>query len=99
MNMTLELSPDMSSRPLVVRWFRSLSYQDKREMLTVLGGLMPRPKCSLYCKADVATVGIVLKYCTKHSVVYEVKRVGRKVKFTFADQVVRNQVLIGIRTL
>ena len=88
-----------TNRRDVVRWFRELSYHEKKEMLEVLGGLMPRPRCSLICEADVSTVGTVLKYCGKHSITYDVLRKGKKVKFTFANQTIRNQVLIGIRTL
>jgi hypothetical protein len=89
-----------TNRREVVRWFRELPYHEKKEMLRVLGLLMPRPKCHLICDADVSSVGIILKYCTKHQIVYDVKRLGRKkVKFTFADQTIRNQVMIGIRTL
>lgn len=95
-----ELEAGMESRPLVVRWFKGLTYHEKKEMLAVFGSLMPRPKNYLICNADVSEVGLILKYCHKHQIVYDVEKFGKKrVRFTFADQAVRNAVLIGVRTL
>ena len=84
----------------VETWFKLLPREHQRGVITQLGSHIKPQKGYLTIQKSVEEVGRVMRYCKKHKIVYDAEPKGRtKVRFEFHNLEVRNQVMIGMRTL
>jgi hypothetical protein len=87
----------------MVEAFKKMSFEQQRVMFEKFAPFVKRLPCSITFSLDpegMKRMARVLAYCKKHDIFYKPEKVSvTKVKFTFNNMDVRNNVLVGSMTV
>jgi len=84
---------------MIEEYFDTLPRQEQRELLTRLGSKIKEQPAHLFTPCSENEFVRVFTYTSKYNIPYTYKKIRNKIRFTFSNLTVRNQVLVGMRTL